>query len=262
MMAHRARKRFGQNFLHDRGVIARIVQAINPARDDRLVEIGPGRGALTEPLLAALDLLHVIEIDRDLIAALRQRWPLERLIIHEGDVLETDFAALAADCRGPLRLVGNLPYNISTPILFNIARAAGAISDAYFMLQREVVERMVAAPDTAEYGRLSVSLQVRFSMDLLFTVGGGAFTPAPKVESAIVRLVPRPNVQLPPAFDRVVTQAFSMRRKTLRNSLANTVSAAQLESLGIDPGLRAEVLHYADYQRIARSLNAEGPGSV
>ena len=247
---HRPRKRFGQNFLHDRAVIERIVAAIAPAPDDNIVEIGPGRGALTAPLLDCLGHLHAIEIDRDLIAALRDRWPVNRLTIHAGDALAFDFATLGAR----VRVVGNLPYNISTPILFHLAASPQPLRDAYFMLQREVVERMVAAPSTPEYGRLSVALQTRFAMDLLFLVPPESFTPVPRVESAIVRLVPRTNVALPAAFDAVITRAFTMRRKTLRNALAGLVPVATLAALGVDPGLRPEALDYQTYQRIAAAV--------
>jgi 16S rRNA (adenine1518-N6/adenine1519-N6)-dimethyltransferase len=248
---HRPRKRFGQNFLHDPYYIGRIVDAIAPRPGDCIVEIGPGLGALTGPLLEQLDHLHAVEIDRDLIARLEARYPRERLTVHAGDALAFDFASLPA----PLRVVGNLPYNISTPILFHLASFADRLIDGHFMLQREVVERMVAAPDTPEYGRLSVALQARFEMDKVFLVPGGAFNPPPKVESAIVRMVPKRPPVLPASlaarFDAVVTRAFTMRRKTLRNSLAGVVPPTTLAALGIDPQRRAETLGYADFIAIA-----------
>lgn len=253
-MMHVPRRRFGQNFLHDRNIIAKIIAAIDPRRTEHFVEIGPGHGALTEPLLAALDVLHVVEIDRDLIAMLRDRFDAARLIIHAGDALEFDFATL----RQPLRVVGNLPYNISTPLLFHLARYSDRIVDGHFMLQREVVDRMVADPSTPAYGRLSVTLQARFDMARLFTVGAGAFTPAPKVESAIVRMrplaVPLLSTAIEPVFQSVVTRAFTQRRKTLRNALAGVADQALLASLDIDPGLRPEALSVHAFIRIATAV--------
>ena len=254
MTRHIPRKRFGQNFLVSPGAIAEIVAAIAPARGDTLVEIGPGLGALTVPLLEQLETLDVVEIDRDLIARLRQQFPPQRLRIHEGDALQFDFAALGAD----IRVVGNLPYNISTPLLFHLAQFAERVRDMHFMLQREVVERMVAAPGTAEYGRLSVMLQYRFEMELLFLVPPEAFAPPPKVESAIVRMLPRPQYALaamdPALFARVVSAAFGQRRKMLRNTLRELIAADDLAALAIAPTARAEELAVADYVRIANSL--------
>jgi 16S rRNA (adenine1518-N6/adenine1519-N6)-dimethyltransferase len=254
MKGHQARKRFGQNFLVSPGVIRNIVTAIAPRHDDRLVEIGPGLGALTEPLLAALDHLHVVEIDRDLIARLRERFPTEHLAVHEGDALEFDFGALGVD----LRVVGNLPYNISTPLLFHLAGFAGSVRDMHFMLQKEVVDRMVAAPGTADYGRLSVMLQYRFDMERLFIVPPGAFNPAPKVDSAIVRLLPKPKELLiakdEALLARLVLAAFGQRRKMLRNNLRDLVDEAGLLAVGIAPTARAEELAVADYVRLANSL--------
>jgi 16S rRNA (adenine1518-N6/adenine1519-N6)-dimethyltransferase len=240
------RKRFGQHFLHDPAVLKRIVDALAPARDDVVVEIGPGQGALTRPLLARLERLTVIEIDRDLAAALRDEFPPEKLAVVVTDVLDHDFSALPAGAR----IVGNLPYNISTPILFHLAAHADRLRDLHFMLQKEVVERMVARPSTPDYGRLSVMLQVRFELRKLFDVGPGAFRPPPKVDSAVVRLVP---LAASPACDaklleRIVREAFSARRKTLRNALP--LRPAQYEELGIDPQLRPENLSPADYVRI------------
>lgn len=254
MTKHIARKRFGQNFLVATDIVAKIVAAIAPAPGDNLVEIGPGLGALTVPLLEKLDALHVVEIDRDLIARLRALYPPERLTIHEGDALLFDFASLGTD----LRVVGNLPYNISTPILFHLAQYAGRVRDMHFMLQREVVERMVAAPGGGEYGRLSVMLQYRFAMELLFLVPPEAFDPAPKVDSAIVRLLPRPEAALAAKdealFARVVSAAFGQRRKMLRNTLRDLIDAADLTVLGIAPTARAEELAVADFVAIANFL--------
>ncbi|MEN9784548.1 MAG: hypothetical protein RJA24_1891, partial [Pseudomonadota bacterium] len=239
---HIPRKRFGQNFLIDDGIIAGIISAIMPRRSDNLVEIGPGLGALTGPLLDRLDLLQVIEIDRDLIARLRQQYPPDRLAIHEGDVLEYDFAALGQE----IRIVGNLPYNISTPLLFRFATYAGHIRDIHVMLQREVVERMVAAPGDSEFSRLSVMLQYRFDMEKIFDVPADSFDPAPKVESAVVRLTPLDPLPHPAhnetVFAEVVSRSFSQRRKTLRNTLKGMVSADQLSGLGINAGARAQEL--------------------
>jgi 16S rRNA (adenine1518-N6/adenine1519-N6)-dimethyltransferase len=233
--SHRPRKRFGQHFLHDPRVLEKIVSAIAPQADDFIVEIGPGEGALTN-LLNAKN-LEVIEIDRDLAAALRQR----NIKVHEGDALEFDYSIFP---RG-VRIVGNLPYNISTPLLFHLARYADRVRDMHFMLQLEVVERMVAKPSTAEYGRLSVALQARFGMKKLFNVSKGAFNPPPKVESAVVRLEP---LSAPLHVDEdLLRRAFSARRKTLRNALPGIDFAA----LGIDSGLRPENLAPADYARIS-----------
>lgn len=256
---HLARKRFGQNFLSDPNIIRKIIEAIRPAPDDRMVEIGPGLGAMTEPLMARLDHLHVVEIDRDLIARLKAAHAPDTLTIHEGDALKFDFAALAADGR-PLRVVGNLPYNISTPLLFHLADSAERVKDMTFMLQKEVVMRMVAAPGTEDYGRLSVMLQYRFAMARLFDVPPGAFRPAPKVMSSIVRMVPRPLAECT-AIDeallgRIVTAAFGQRRKTLRNTLRGILSDPDFVALGLDPGLRGEALDVAAFVRIANHVAA------
>jgi 16S rRNA (adenine1518-N6/adenine1519-N6)-dimethyltransferase len=253
---HIPRKRFGQNFLIDDGIIAGIISAIMPRRNDNLVEIGPGLGALTGPLLDRLDLLQVVEIDRDLIARLRNQYPPDRLAIHEGDVLEFDFAALGHD----MRIVGNLPYNISTPLLFRFATYAGHIRDIHVMLQREVVERMVAAPGDSEFSRLSVMLQYRFNMEKLIDVPADSFDPAPKVESAVVRLMPMNPLPHPARnetlFAELVSRAFSQRRKTLRNTLKGMVTAEQLAALGINAGARAQELSVADFVRIADAVTA------
>lgn len=258
MSKHVARKRFGQNFLVDRQVIGEIVGAVAPQRDDLVVEIGPGLGALTGPLLERLDHLHVVEIDRDIVARLRQRYAPDRLTIHEGDALAFDFGALAAANGRMLHVVGNLPYNISTPLLFHLAGFADRVHDMHFMLQKEVVERMVADPGSGDYGRLSVMLQYRFVMDWLLDVPPESFDPAPKVDSAVVRLIPR----LPEALDvrdearfaALVAAAFGQRRKMLRNNLKGTVDDALFEQLGISPTARAEELPVEDYVRLANAL--------
>ncbi len=248
---HKAKKRFGQNFLVDRQIIADIIAAIRPEFEDSMVEIGPGLGALTRPLLEKLRRLHVVEIDRDIIARLKAEYDPERLVIHEGDALEFDFAQLPA----PLRIVGNLPYNISSPLLFHFAAYAQRVTDMHFMLQDEVVERMVAEPSTPEYGRLSVMLQYRFYMEKLLDVPPESFRPAPKVNSAIVRMIPIPareiavrNEQL---FAQIVTAAFAQRRKTLRNTLKNYLTETDFETLGLDAQLRAENLGVPEFVKIA-----------
>ncbi|MCZ8131887.1 MAG: 16S rRNA (adenine(1518)-N(6)/adenine(1519)-N(6))-dimethyltransferase RsmA [Steroidobacteraceae bacterium] len=253
----RARKRFGQHFLHDPNVVARIVHAIDPRDGDRLVEIGPGLGALTLPLLDRAQRLEVVEIDRDVIPVLRERAAGRgELVVHEADALEFDFAALRAD--GPrLRLAGNLPYNISTPLLFHLLDAADAIVDMHFMLQKEVVDRMAARPDTGDYGRLTVMLAARCAVEKLFDVGPGAFRPPPRVDSSIVRLRPHAEppfaVPDPARFARVVAAAFGQRRKTLRNALQGLVDAPGFEAAGVDPGRRAETLAPAEYGALART---------
>lgn len=261
MSQHVARKRFGQNFLIDRQVIADIVSAVAPRRSDCVVEIGPGLGALTDPLLAKVDHLHVVEIDRDIIARLRPRYSPERLTIHEGDALNFDFSSLV-DAKAPgarLHVVGNLPYNISTPLLFHLAGFAEQVYDMHFMLQKEVVERLVAEPGTSDFGRLSVMLQYRFVMDWLFGVPPECFAPAPKVDSAVIRLIPRPPLELTAndeaRFATLVAAAFAQRRKMLRNNLKGVVSEQAFEQLGIAPTARAEELSVADYVRMANTLS-------
>jgi 16S rRNA (adenine1518-N6/adenine1519-N6)-dimethyltransferase len=250
-MLPRAKKQFGQHFLTDRHYIDRIVAAISPQRDDVMVEIGPGPGALTTPLIEHLAHLHAVEIDRDLAAALRARFDETRFTLHEQDVLSFDFATLGAY----FRCVGNLPYNISTPFLFHLGMFASRLIDATFMLQKEVVDRMVAAPDTADYGRLSVMLQYRFEMRRLFNVPPGAFTPPPKVDSAIVRMLPLPDARLrardETRFAAIVTAGFGQRRKTLGNTVKPFLSAAQIEACDIDPKRRAETLSVEEFVRLA-----------
>jgi 16S rRNA (adenine1518-N6/adenine1519-N6)-dimethyltransferase len=237
--SHRPRKRFGQHFLHERGVVERIVEAIQPGGDDFIVEIGPGEGVLTAPLLLKAGKLEAIELDRDLAAGLIERFPT--LTVHCGDALEFDFAQFPTG----IRIVGNLPYNVSTPLLFHLARFAPQVRDMHFMLQLEVVERMVAAHSTPAYGRLSVALQARFAMKKLFKVAKGAFRPPPKVESAVVRMEPL-DWQLPIDED-LLRRAFSARRKTLRNALPEV----DFEAAGIDPKLRPENLSPEDYARLS-----------
>ena len=250
-MAHIPRKRFGQHFLHDPWVLSRIVDAIAPQAGDALVEIGPGEGALTRPLLARIPSLTAVEIDRDLAAALVAEFPPERLRVIVADALDYDFSALPTG----LRVVGNLPYNVSTPLLFHLAAFADRVRDMHFMLQLEVVDRMAASHSTPAYGRLSVMLQRRFRIQRLFKVAPGAFRPPPKVESAVVRLTPLPAAEVVPLDERlfgtVVTRAFGARRKTLRNALISLIDAQGLSALGIDPGLRPENVSAADYTRIA-----------
>jgi len=256
--AHVARKRFGQNFLVDQQVVADIVAELAVQRADLLVEIGPGLGALTEPLLRRLDHLHVVEIDRDIVARLQQRHPADRLTVHAGDALNFDFGTLAGATGRRLRVVGNLPYNISTPLLFHLASFGRCVRDMHFMLQREVVERMVADPGSGDFGRLSVMLQYRFVIEPLFEVPPEAFSPAPRVHSAMVRLIPRPPEELSAAdekgFATLVSLAFGQRRKMLRNSLRSLVDDGQLAALGVSPTARAEELSVADYLRLANSL--------
>jgi len=237
--SHRPRKRFGQHFLHDPRVLGKIVDALALQASDFVVEIGPGEGALTRRLLATAATVETIEIDRDLASKLKE----ENIRVHQADALQFDYSIFP---RGT-RIVGNLPYNISTPLLFHLARFADRVRDMHFMLQREVVERMVAAPSTPAYGRLSVALQARFRLKKLFNVANGAFRPPPKVESAMVRLEPLEKIL---AIDeQLLRRAFSARRKTLRNALPEVDFAA----LGIDSGLRPENLAPADYARIAET---------
>ena len=239
--SHRPRKRFGQHFLHDPGVLARLVEAINPSKTDLMVEIGPGEGALTRHLLKLVGHFEVIELDRDLASGLAAELPPPHLIVHCADALEYDFTRFPPG----MRIVGNLPYNISTPLLFHLARFAQRVRDLHFMLQLEVVERMVAAPSTAAYGRLSVALQARFTMRKLFKVSKGAFRPPPKVESAVVRLEPLSRIL--EIDEQLLRRAFSARRKTLRNALPEIDFAA----LGIDSSLRPENLSPEDYARLS-----------
>ncbi len=252
---HRARKRFGQNFLHDPGIIRRIVQAIAPKPNDNLVEIGPGQGAITTELLPLAGRMHAIELDRDLVGPLAERCAaLGDLTIHSTDALKFDFSSLAESER-PLRVVGNLPYNISTPLLFHLLDQSAHIKDMHFMLQREVVERMAAVPGSKIYGRLSVMLQARAQVTSLFSIGPGAFNPPPKVDSAFVRLQPWETspyrIDDWEVFGRVVAQAFSQRRKTLRNSLKQILTEETIVAAGLQPGIRAEQLSVENFATLA-----------
>jgi 16S rRNA (adenine1518-N6/adenine1519-N6)-dimethyltransferase len=255
----RARKRFGQHFLTDRHYVRRIVEAIGAKPGDSMVEIGPGTGILTRELLACLETLHAVEIDRDLAAALSSEYPRDRLIVHQADALEFDFAKLPEQ----LRVVGNLPYNVSTPILFRVVEMADRVRDATFMLQKEVVERMVAAPGTEAYGRLSVMLQYRFAMSLLFRVPPGAFTPPPKVDSAVVLMRPlgkdHPRARDEVLFAKIVAAAFSQRRKTLRNAVRALVDEEAFRAAGIDPQRRGETLSVREFIALAGAAARASP---
>jgi 16S rRNA (adenine1518-N6/adenine1519-N6)-dimethyltransferase len=250
----RAKKSLGQHFLHDRGVVDRIVLALDPQPGDRIVEIGPGQGALTFPLLDRHGSLTAIEFDRDLLAPLATAAGThgELKLLH-ADVLDVDFTALAAG--EPIRLVGNLPYNLSSPILFHALDHAGAIRDMHFMLQKEVVDRMAAAPGSKVYGRLSVMLQAWCRVTALFAIGPGAFRPPPKVDSAVVRLVPRApgeiGIEDPARFSAIVRDAFGQRRKTLRNALSRLCDEATIRAAGVDPQCRAEQLPVSAFVRLA-----------
>lgn len=252
----RARKRFGQHFLHDPAVIDKIVRAIDPQPGDHIVEIGPGRGALTRKLLAASNAsLDAIEIDRDLAELIRTEFSASsHFVLHEADALDFDFTALARERGGKLRVVGNLPYNISTPLLFHLLKSADSIQDMYVMLQREVVARMAAGPGDDDYGRLTVMLAPRVRVERLFDIGPGAFQPPPRVWSAVARLTVRsePAFDVSPLFAQVVASAFAHRRKTTRNALKGLVTGEQIESCGIDPEIRPERLAPAQFNSLAQ----------
>jgi 16S rRNA (adenine1518-N6/adenine1519-N6)-dimethyltransferase len=256
MKGHQPRRRFGQNFLADPHYIAQIVAAVDPRPSDNLVEIGPGLAALTQQLIERTSHITAIEIDRDLAARLQQTFTSEQLTLHIADALRFDFATLGAH----LRIVGNLPYNISTPLLFHLFQFEANLDDLRIMLQKEVIARMIAAPDTPEYGRLSVTVQARFAVKRLFTVPPGAFRPAPKIESAVARLTPlreaKPRIDDETVFAQVVAAAFGQRRKTLRNALSMLCDAATLEAAGIAPGARGETLSVADFVRLANRVTA------
>lgn len=254
-MEHKARKRFGQNFLHDPNIIQRLVSAINPQPDDVMVEIGPGQGALTDPLLARLKHLHAVELDRDLVPFLREQFAGRGLQVHEADALKFDFQQLMSG--QPLRIVGNLPYNISTPLLFHLISYQEKIHDMHFMLQLEVVDRLAAAPGSKTYGRLSVITQYYCQIDKLFQVPPGAFNPPPKVMSAIVRLIPRQplwQANDTALFEYVVRISFAQRRKTLRNNLKQILSNEQLEMLSQDLTVRPEQLSLQDYVALSNEI--------
>jgi 16S rRNA (adenine1518-N6/adenine1519-N6)-dimethyltransferase len=257
-MVHQARKRFGQNFLVDQGIIESIVRGIAPQRGDTVIEIGPGLSALTKPLLQSLDRLTVVEIDRDLAGRLRHQYPVDQLTVIEGDALQVDFSQFGTD----LRIVGNLPYNISSPLLFHLINYADHVLDQHFMLQREVIDRMVAAPGSGDFGRLSVMLQSRYRMDKLFDVPPEAFNPPPRVVSAIVRMVPLPESRPKPksqnAFEKLVVRAFTQRRKMLRRSLNDWSGLIDWDGLGIVPTARAEELSVAQFMALSDCLLAAG----
>jgi len=255
MQRHRARRRFSQNFLHDASYIARIVDAIAPESQDRIVEIGPGTGALTGPLLQRCEHVTAIEIDRDLAAGLARRFGDARLNLVQADALKVDWTGLAQQAAGRLRIVGNLPYHISTPLLFAWVPIAGQVIDQHLMLQKELVDRIVAHPGGRDYGRLSVMLQFRYRVERLFNVPAGAFSPAPTVQSSVVRLVPLAPGELAfidvRAFAQVVAAAFGQRRKTLRNALQSVMPESAIRQAGVDPGARAETLDVAAFARLA-----------
>ena len=254
MQQHQARKRFGQNFLHDEGVIHQIVSAIDPQPNDKLIEIGPGMSALTLPLMQAVQQLNVIEIDRDLVQYLQKRYTPEKLNIISADVLTVNFNQFGAG----IRIVGNLPYNISSPLLFHLMQYADHVIDQHFMLQKEVIDRMVAQPGDSLYGRLSIVLQARYRMQKLFDVGPEAFNPAPKVTSAVVRMRPlkadRPQAKNAHVFEKVVAQAFSQRRKMLRRTLSQWAEYIDWEAVGINPTDRAEHISLTQYIALSDAL--------
>ncbi len=254
---HRARKRFGQHFLHDRNIIDRILRAIDPQAGDNMLEIGPGQGALTYPLLQRCDRLTAIELDRDLVPILEQRAPaFGQLEVINADILEFELSSIANTRK--FRLVGNLPYNISTPLMFHLLESADLIEDMHFMVQKEVAQRIVAEPGDSSYGRLSVMLQCRCRCQHLFDVAPTCFRPPPKVDSAVIRLLPlaRPKYAIGDAesFARIVQSAFSQRRKTISNSLKSLLDRETIIACGIDPGLRAENLEIADFAKLSRAL--------
>jgi len=262
MNAHRPRKRFGQHFLNDPGIIDAIVQSIDPRPGDTVVEIGPGHGAITESLARRAAHLHCVELDRDLAAALRRRFEnCDNVTIHEADALKFDFCTLGDS----LRIVGNLPYNISTPLLFHLIDSRDCIVDMHFMLQKEVVDRMTADPGSKAYGRLGIMLGCHLDVEALFDVGPQCFDPPPAVMSAIVRLAPlgsdRPAIDNEKLLGRLVATAFSQRRKTLRNALKTLLDESELRSLGVDPGKRPETLPIADYVTLANYVSRRGGDS-
>lgn len=257
-LGHQAKKRFGQNFLHNDAVISDIIDAINPEPGENLVEIGPGLGALTEPVIERAKKLSVVELDRDLAKRLRHHpFLAPHLTIYETDALSFDFAQLATDNK-PLRIFGNLPYNISTPLIFHLLTFKDKVQDMHFMLQKEVVQRMAAGPHCKAYGRLSIMTQYQCEVIPVMEIGPEAFKPAPKVDSAIVRLIPHSDIKNPvkeiSALNTVCLAAFNQRRKTIRNSFKNLISVAQLESLNIDANLRPENLTLDDYIMLANFI--------
>lgn len=258
---HIPRKRFGQNFLHDKAVIQRIVGSFSISASDQLLEIGPGLGALTGVLINTVTPIHVVELDRDLISRLQQTFSPEHVIIHEADALDFNYCSITADAHKKIRVIGNLPYNISTPLIFHILEQITCIKDMCFMLQKEVVQRLCAAPGSKAYGRLSVMVQYWCQVERLFDVRSGAFTPAPKVDSAIVHLIPH---KMPPAqvihytdFEDIVRAAFSQRRKTIRNGLKQYLSGDEIEKTGVNPGLRAETIDITAFAALSNAVTAK-----
>lgn len=263
LQGHRARKRFGQNFLHDRHWIERIAKAVNATEGDDIVEIGPGQAALTRELIAGAGKVRAVEIDRDLAAWLKETFP-ESLSLIEADALTLDWTQVAKNDN--LRVVGNLPYNISSPLLFKLLEAADHVKDQHFMLQKEVVDRMVAQHGSKTYGRLSVMLQWRYRMQKLFDVPPGAFNPPPKVMSSVVRMIPMAKEEVPSVdfelFSSVVANAFSQRRKTIRNALSALLSSEEISACDVDPGARAEALPLDAFVRLAQKAEALGRKAV
>jgi 16S rRNA (adenine1518-N6/adenine1519-N6)-dimethyltransferase len=265
-LGHQAKKRFGQNFLHNDAVISDIIDAINPEPGENLVEIGPGLGALTEPVIERAKKLSVVELDRDLAKRLRHHpFLAPHLTIYETDALSFDFSQLATNEK-PLRIFGNLPYNISTPLIFHLLTFKDKVQDMHFMLQKEVVQRMAAGPHCKAYGRLSIMTQYQCQVIPVMEIGPEAFKPAPKVDSAIVRLVPHKDIKNPVkdinALNTVCLAAFNQRRKTIRNSFKNLISVAQLESLNIDANLRPENLTLDDYITLANFIVDNPPEPI
>lgn len=259
MNEHRARKRFGQNFLHDQRVIQRIISAIRPRESDVLLEIGPGQGALTGGLLETGCTLRAVELDRDLVVMLEQRFGSNpRFQLQQGDALDIELTSITSEM---VRVVGNLPYNISTPLIFHLLKQSNTIVDMHFMLQKEVVERLAAGPGNRDYGRLSIMTQYFCQIEPLFEVPPGAFSPQPKVQSAVVRLTPYRSLPHPAqsvlALQNVVRTAFNQRRKTLRNAVQTLLNAEQISALGIDPGARPETLTLAEFVALADCLNEQ-----
>ncbi|MDF2184066.1 16S rRNA (adenine(1518)-N(6)/adenine(1519)-N(6))-dimethyltransferase RsmA [Grimontia hollisae] len=262
-LGHRARKRFGQNFLNDPYIIDGIVSAINPQPGENLVEIGPGLGALTEPVAREVDKLSVVELDRDLAERLRNHPELAgKLTIYEGDAMKFDFTQLSSDDK-PLRIFGNLPYNVSTPLMFHLFSFAGKVKDMHFMLQKEVVNRLAAGPNSKAYGRLTVMAQYYCKVVPVLEVPPSAFKPAPKVDSAVVRLVPHKELPHPTTslkwLERVCREGFNQRRKTVRNCYKSLIDADTMESLGIDPSARPESLTLAQFVALANWMDANHP---
>lgn len=267
-MEHRARKRFGQNFLHDQNIIHRIVRAIRPHQDEILLEIGPGQGAITSELLASGCVLHALELDRDLVEILTRKFSANpNFRLQQGDALKLRLPALIEAANLPpatqLRVVGNLPYNISTPLIFHLLAQSSQIADMHFMLQKEVVERLAALPNNKDYGRLGIMTQYFCRIEPLIEVPPGAFSPQPKVQSAVVRLTPYTTLPHPAKsvenLQQVVRAAFNQRRKTLRNALQTLLTADDIAACDIDPGTRPETLSLAQYVALADVLNAKTP---